>query len=95
MHRVENHSQNLSFKWHDQKFCINIAISAQHWIGLSIEKYEKFRFSEYLIKMLILVLNQLQNQQFDLLFLAVICSSENDYKYPSKISIRTVTLLKA
>ena len=37
-----HHSENLSIKYHDQKCCIKIAISGQHWTGKPVEKCKKF-----------------------------------------------------
>ena len=37
-----HHPDNLSIKYHEQKFCIKFAFSGQHWTGISIRKCKKF-----------------------------------------------------
>ena len=94
MHRVDHHSQNLSLKCHGQKFCIKAAISGQHWIGLSIEKCEKFLIFEVFNKNTNFSTKSAKKPAiYNLLFLIPIWSSKNDYKHLSEIRIRTVTLL--
>ena len=62
VHRVVLHSENLSVKYQEQKFYIKFAFSEHHLTGLSIEKFKNSVFG-VLIKISILVLNQLKSQQ--------------------------------
>ena len=44
VHRVVHNSENLSIKYHEQKFCIKSEVSGQHWTGMPIEKCKKYQF---------------------------------------------------
>ena len=80
--------ENLSIKYHEQKFCIKFACSGQYWTGKSIEKCKNPVFG-VLIKITIWVLNFITESAkkpkvYHLLFFTAIYSPKNDNKHPSK-----------
>ena len=93
MHRVVYHSDNLSIKYYEQKFCIKFAFSGLHCAGLPIEKYKKIQSLRCLIKISISVLNfstesTKKTTIYDFLFLIVLYSSQNYNKHPSEMRNR-------
>ena len=84
-----HHSENLSIKYHEQKFCIKFAFSGQHWTGLFTENCKNSVFGD-LIKVSISVLNfstgsAKKTTIYDLLFLFETYSPKNDNKHPSEM----------
>ena len=87
MNRVVNHSENIPFKYHDQKFCIKISFSRHHWTGLYIKKcLKKYVFGVFNSKNINLRSESPKKPIiYDFLFLISISFHTNDKKHCSEI----------
>ena len=89
VHRVVYHSENLPIKYHEQRFCITIIFSGQHWTGKSIEKMGKIsvfgEFSKNVNFFTKFSFNTENSTIYDLLFLAARYPPKNDNKHLSEM----------